>query len=243
MNCDRLSQCYRWLEYLAFGRELERRRSAFLDQMRQARRALIIGDGDGRFTSALAKSNSEIEIDSIDLSRNMLDVSRRRLERINVRNPDRVRFVLGDVRSVDLPNRNYDLVVTHFIFDFFAESDLADVVHRVAHAVTDECLWAVSEFEIPQEGWRRVYAALYVRAMYLFFRLVIGLENQSLPDWRRALGGEGFACAHKQAVRGGLIISELWQCQKACSVVRHSTADACTMKAGRHPMSVGGNHG
>ena len=49
VNCDPLARWYRWLEYAAMGRALERRRFEFLPGMAQARRVLILGEGDGRF--------------------------------------------------------------------------------------------------------------------------------------------------------------------------------------------------
>ena len=55
MNCDRIARCYRWLEYLFFGRALERRRE-YLDEVENARSVLILGD-DGRFTAEFLGRN------------------------------------------------------------------------------------------------------------------------------------------------------------------------------------------
>src|SRR6185437_1080687 len=54
---DRLARVYRWMEWLSFGPYLSRCRRAFLPQLRDARRALVLGDGDGRFTAALLRRN------------------------------------------------------------------------------------------------------------------------------------------------------------------------------------------
>jgi len=43
MNCDRIARCYRWLEYLSFGRALERRRREYLIEVESARSVLILG--------------------------------------------------------------------------------------------------------------------------------------------------------------------------------------------------------
>src|ERR1019366_5450931 len=53
VNCDRIAGCYRWLEYAGFGRALEHRREAFLSEVAEARRVLVLGDGDGRALAAL----------------------------------------------------------------------------------------------------------------------------------------------------------------------------------------------
>ena len=48
MKIGRLARWYRWIEYAAFGRVLERRRFAFLPHIASARHMLILGEGDGR---------------------------------------------------------------------------------------------------------------------------------------------------------------------------------------------------
>jgi ubiquinone/menaquinone biosynthesis C-methylase UbiE len=211
MSFDRVAGIYRLLEYGAFGRELERRRSAFIGHMRNARRALIIGDGDGRFTADLATHNPGVRIDSIDLSRKMLHLAHRRLFERQIESPERVRFIEGDVRSVEIPGSGYDLVSTHFVFDVFNETDLQLVTRRILSTVSPQCLWAVSEFDIPCRGWQRAHAEIWVKTMYLFFRHAAGLENQRLRNWRAMLAGHGFVCSESESARAGLIISELWQ--------------------------------
>ena len=50
MNCDPIARWYRWLEYGAFGLELEKCRNRFLDALDMPRRVLMAGEGDGRFS-------------------------------------------------------------------------------------------------------------------------------------------------------------------------------------------------
>ena len=52
MNCDLIAPHYWWIERLGMGRTLERRRRWFLPEIGNARRALVLGDGDGRFLEA-----------------------------------------------------------------------------------------------------------------------------------------------------------------------------------------------
>ena len=58
MNCDRIAHWYRPLEYLVFGRALEKRRFEYLGQVGEVRNALILGDGDGRFTAEFVQALS-----------------------------------------------------------------------------------------------------------------------------------------------------------------------------------------
>ena len=61
---DRLARLYRWMEYLTFGPWLQRCRSAFLGGIANSRRALVLGDGDGRFTARLLADCPAIRIDA-----------------------------------------------------------------------------------------------------------------------------------------------------------------------------------
>ena len=81
-NFDPIARPYRWLEYLTFGPYLERCRYHFLNQLGQHCRALILGDGDGRFTARLLAANPEISVDAVDSSATMLHLLTKRVSRL-----------------------------------------------------------------------------------------------------------------------------------------------------------------
>ncbi len=68
-NFDRIARPYRWLEYLSFGPMLERCRFYRIPQLTAARRALVLGDGDGRFLARLLTCNPEVQVDAVDRAR------------------------------------------------------------------------------------------------------------------------------------------------------------------------------
>ena len=76
MNCDWIAPHYCWIERLGMGRTLERRRRWFLPQCKNARRALVLGDGDGRFLRELLRQNPVVQADYVDLSSRMLQLAR-----------------------------------------------------------------------------------------------------------------------------------------------------------------------
>ena len=65
MNCDRIARWYRWLEYASFGRALERRRLEYLAATADARRVLILGEGDGRFLAAFFRLSKYSVVDAV----------------------------------------------------------------------------------------------------------------------------------------------------------------------------------
>lgn len=205
MNCDRIARWYRWLEYLAFGRALERRRREYLNEAANARSVLILGDGDGRFTAEFLDRNREAVVDSVDLSPRMLELAARR-----VGGAMRLRCWAGDARTIELPQK-YDLIVSHFFLDCFTDCDIEVLVERVSDAACPRAQWLVSEFCVPRAGIRRLGASLLIRTMYGFFRIATGLRTKRLPDYAKVFALHGFRRARHAAAAGGLLISEVWE--------------------------------
>jgi len=197
LNCDRIAAPYRWLEYLAFGRALERRRFRFLDDLRGAQRALILGDGDGRFLARLAAA-SQSSIDYVDSSGRMLELARRRAQ------TSRIAYHHADALTLPLAPSEYDLIVTHFFLDCLNERDLEHLIERVARTARPGALWIVSEFRQPR------WATPLLAALYLFFRITAGLATRRLTDHRPLLAKRGFQLKCEEAAHLGLLASELW---------------------------------
>jgi ubiquinone/menaquinone biosynthesis C-methylase UbiE len=204
VNCDPIARWYRWLEYIGFGRALERRRNAFLADIADARRALVLGEGDGRFLARLAPAifkRPAAAIDYVDLSSRMLSLARRRAG-------DRVRYILGDARSIPLRAAEYDLIVTHFFLDCFDPQDATALVDRIAATAVPGARWVISEFR--DANW---WSRLSISALYLFFRITTGLKTRRLVDHRPMLQEQGFVLEKSEIARCGLLVSELWRRQ------------------------------
>src|SRR5271170_4061872 len=143
---DRIARPYRWLEYLSFGPLLERCRFYRLPQLADARRALILGDGDGRFLARLLTMNLYLQADIVDLSPAMLRLLKARIASTEA--TARGTLHCADARDF-IPTDSYDLVVTHFFLDCFTTEDLFAMAARIRPRLTPEARWIVSEFAIP----------------------------------------------------------------------------------------------
>ncbi len=209
MDCDRIARWYRYFEYGAFGRKLERRRFEFLAESRTVRHVLMLGEGDGRFLQAFLALNAEATVDYVDSSAKMLSLAEGRA------GPDgsRVRFHHASALYWTPPRNDYDLIVTHFFLDCFNENDLAILIGRIA-ANAVQATWIVSDFHQPQRGFQAIRAASWLRLLYTSFGITTGLKTQSLADYRGALRRNGFQLVRAVEAEAGLLISELW---KQCS--------------------------
>jgi len=206
MNCDRIAPWYRYLEYLCFGSALHRRRCHFLPQLCDASKALMLGEGDGRFLAEFVALNATAEIDYVDASAKML-----RLAAAQASFGSHVRFHPNDVLSDPLPGAGYDLFVTHFFLDCFTDDEVMQMVRRVAESAAPRARWIVSEFREPEDGWRRWRAHAWVRGLYFAFRIWTGLRTQRLPDYATALTGTGFQMQSEEIASAGLLTSQMWE--------------------------------
>lgn len=203
MNADRIAKVYRWIEYAVFGRELERCRTDHLAAAVQARRVLILGEGDGRFLAALLRVNPHASVDVVDASREMLRLAARRIGR-----NERVRF-RQDAEDLAGP---YDLIVTNFFLDCLTEPEAAQLIHRFAAALDPGGRWIVGEFQEDPgpPRWRKIHAWIWIRTMYLFFRLATGLQPRVIPAFEHHLAAAGLEESSRKTRRFGLMVSQLW---------------------------------
>lgn len=210
-NFDRLARVYRWMELVTCGPLLRRCRLRFLHDFADCRNALVLGDGDGRFTAALLAVHPAICVDAVDASPAMLDAL---LRRAGTGRP-RVRTQLADVRCWSPARQGYDLIATHFFLDCLTTDEVAALAERLRAGVTDEARWVISEFAIPQGSFGRVVARPIVAGLYRAFGLLTGLAVRKLPDYQTALSQHGFDLQREHRLAGGLLVSEIWRARPA----------------------------
>jgi ubiquinone/menaquinone biosynthesis C-methylase UbiE len=208
LNFDLLAKPYRRLEYLTFGRTLERCRFHYLPALVDAKRALIFGDGDGRFLARLLTVNPALEADVVDISPAMLRLLD---ERLRLEDRRRVTLHQADARSFVPPEKAYDLVITHFFIDCLFEPELAALVERVTTRLTPGARWVVSEFALPPTRVGAILGKTMISGLYQAFGLMTGLQVRSLPDHAAAFQRAGFERAEERQWLGGLLVSQLWQ--------------------------------
>ncbi len=178
---DRLARPYRLLEYLTFGPALQRTRLRFLPELTTCRRALILGDGDGRFTAALLAANPHLHARAVDLSPAMLRLLTRRAHAAHPTAAARLHTQAADALTLNLPpHQAYDLIATHFFLDCFTQPDLDRLCARLHPHLAPDAVWLLSDFHIPA-GPLRLPARLLIRSLYLAFRVAHGPAHYAPP--------------------------------------------------------------
>lgn len=207
MSFDTLAPYYQMMESVTAGGVLQRSRTAFLGETNNSRRALLLGEGPGRFLGKLLRTNPRVDVTCVESSRRMIEEARKRLNESELA---RVEFVQADVLMWQPPHDNFDLVVTNFFLDCFRHEELAGLVAKVAESATKDARWLVTDFREPESGWRRLRGRAVLALMYGFFRVVTGLSASRLTPPDAFLETSGFHLAARRRANFGLIHSDLW---------------------------------
>jgi SAM-dependent methyltransferase len=208
-NFDPIARSYRWIEYLVLGKALDNCRNHRIPQLLDRRRALVIGDGDGRFLAQLLKYNPGLHADAVDISATMLQLLCQRCEAASPNTRTRLHTQRANALTAPLEGP-YDLVVTHFFLDCLTQPELNSLITRIAPTLDPKALWLISDFRIPS-GPMRLPAKLLVRSLYLGQRVLTGLRTTRLPDHATPLTQAGLSCVSGQHRLAGLLTTELWQ--------------------------------
>lgn len=207
---DRLAQCYRALEFLAFGNDLERARFSLLPLLRDSRRILILGEGDGRCLEKLIAIVPQAEIVCLDNSAAMLASAQHRLG-------DRAKHVTfqhADLLTTNLPTKHYDAVITCFFLDCFTTEQATAIIARVSRSLRPEARWLWADFVLPPRGILRWRAKIWLSVLYTFFRWQTGLQTRKLPPSESLIRSAGFRVHRQGEWQGKLLRNALFVRQK-----------------------------
>ena len=216
MNFDFVAPHYHWLETIVFGHELQQARTHWIDRIRRPERTLILGEGNGRFLCELLRVHPRLEVDCVDASNTMLQLSRRRVHRTCPESFSHVHFFCEDILKWS-PQKSYDLLVTHFFLDCFPRNQLSSIVEKLAHAARPNAAWLIADFTKPGTRFARSYGEFLLRLMYIFFGTVAGVAARELVDPFPYLKENGFSRASLEPSGASLVRSDLYllrHCEK-----------------------------
>jgi ubiquinone/menaquinone biosynthesis C-methylase UbiE len=189
---------------------LQRCRTSFLAETQSCRRALLLGEGPGRFLVELLRNNPRIEIVCVERSAAMVEQAVRQLKRQGL-DPSRVDFQRCDVLRWQAPRAEFDLVATHFFLDCFRRDELEGLVGKIGGAATPQARWLLTDFRVPASGWRKWRARMALAIMYSFFRAATGLSATRLAAVDDLMEKAGFRRAEQVTANFGFVRAELWK--------------------------------
>ena len=199
---DRLAPVYDLLADLAFAGRIHRSQVAFLPELTDPERALVVGGGTGRFLEALLARSSRTVAASIDISPEMTRRTAARLASAGL--AERAELRQGSLELLR-PEERFDLIVTHCFLDLFDEAELGDVVAALSRRLLAGGSWLFTDFDASGPGLPGLARRSVVSGLYGFFRLTCGLTVSRLPDFDRAFRSCGLETVQTQKFAAGLL--------------------------------------
>ena len=208
MSFDLLAPHYRWMEWLLAGPKLQRCRTAFIDEILEPKRVLLLGEGNGRCLAELAAKFPAAEFVCVDASQRMLDRARERLRQHGL-GTTKVALIHADILEWQ-PRGEFDLIVTNFFLDCFRPEQINLIVSRIAANASPGVRWLLADFCEPESGFAKWRARAILTSMYLFFRVATGLPATKLTPPDEVLERCGFTLSSRRTFEWGLLHSDVW---------------------------------
>lgn len=178
---DGIAPIYDFLADIVFFGAIKKAQEIHLDQIPPNARILVLGGGSGRWMRKLFQLNAGCTVYFVEASSRML----KKVEQNNSEHLEQIELVHGT--HLDTPEIQFDAVITHFFLDMFSNDNVVDVIKLVKRRVKKEGLWLVADF-VKKHWWH----SLFLRMMYIFFRVVGSIDARKLPEWQTAIEGNGF---------------------------------------------------
>lgn len=197
-NYDNSAWFYDRLSRLVYGKALINAQVYLLAYVPADSNVLIAGGGTGWILEELARVHpTGLYITYIEISAKMMALSQKRDYGNN-----KVIYINEAVEEVVFTEK-FDVVITPFLFDNFKEKTLQQVFTHLHHQLKPGGLWLNADFQLTGKWWQNVL----LKSMFLFFRVICGIETSVLPDIERQFEQRDYEIVAKQTFFGAFIIS------------------------------------
>jgi ubiquinone/menaquinone biosynthesis C-methylase UbiE len=208
MSFDTLAPHYRWMERVLAGQKLQRCRTHFLQKIPTPERALLAGEGNGRFLVEFVRKFPTTEIVCLDASEKMLAAASASIAHAN---HSSIEFIHADLFDWKSPSNHFDLIVTNFFLDCFTADQLGRVVPLLTNAATSNATWLLTDFCSARAGWKRLRTQSILASMYVFFGFATKLPACQLTPPDTFLRAGGFELLDRAFFDWDLLHADLWQ--------------------------------
>jgi ubiquinone/menaquinone biosynthesis C-methylase UbiE len=209
MSFDVLAPHYGWMEKVLAGPRLQRVRTAWIGELAGCRRLLVAGVGHGPDLAAVLQAHPQLHVTCLDASAGMLHRAQDRVQRVGA-DLTRLVFIHAELPDWRAPEP-FDAIATHFFLDCFPPETLAAVIATLSAAAAPDARWIISDFTVPEHGWRRWRARAIHALMYAFFRVTTRLPARRYTNPDPFLAQAGFHLSGRRTFEWGLLQADFWQ--------------------------------
>jgi ubiquinone/menaquinone biosynthesis C-methylase UbiE len=200
---DLVARIYPTLERLVFGVRLDDARKAFFEEILEADRVLLVGEGNGRFLKSLIAWKRAGCICVVERSKVMIRLAK---NRAGDSGKVGLEFIEADFR-VYRPEQEFDCVVTHFFLDLFNPPSQLAIIEKMAESVANGGTWINVDF-VPA---RTLRGSILMWLQYTFFRIVSRIESKRCFDESEAAAAVGWTIAEAISYLGGLVVAKRYR--------------------------------
>lgn len=197
---DKVANWYDRLAKLVFGDAIKKAQTHFLEKIPKEGKLLIIGGGTGWILKELFILRPNLEVHYIEASTRMLALAKK-----NSPESFNVRFIHGTEKN--MPETEYDCIITNFFLDVFKPKQLLNVVEKLKNHLAFKGVWLVTDFQ----KTAKFFHTLLIKVMHLFFRLISNLESKSLNDLSVPFQKLELTEAESTVYFGGMIYSKVYR--------------------------------
>lgn len=198
-NYDKIANHYDTLSRLVFFKSQVNAQISQLQYIPKNSSVLIVGGGTGWILEEIAKIYSGgLKIVYVEISAKMIVLSQKR----NCKN-NQVEFVNLSIEGFET-DIVFDVILTPFLFDNFAEQRAAKVFNQLNAYLKEEGLWFLVDFSLNQTNgsW---WKWLLLKSMYSFFKLLGIVEATRLIDMNPYFLNAGYQILELQSYYGSFI--------------------------------------
>lgn len=201
-NYDNSAWFYDRLSRLVYGRALVNAQVYLLNFVPAGSKILIAGGGTGWILDELSKMHpAGLKITYVEISANMLAISQKRQTDQN-----EVTFVNDAVENVELP-ADFDVVITPFLFDNFLDETVDSVFNHLHNLLKPAGIWLNADFQLTGRWWQN----LLLKSMFVFFRLLCGIEASKLPAIEKHFNAGEYSVIEDKTFFGDFIVARVYR--------------------------------
>ncbi|MGW8122492.1 class I SAM-dependent methyltransferase [Roseivirga echinicomitans] len=198
-NFNLIAPVYDALAKLVFGKKLRKVQTHFLPVIPVEASVLIMGGGTGWIINELFDRGFKGKLTYIEASEKMISLSKKHCGL-----KQSVDFIHGDESAI--PNEQFDVMITNFFLDVFAEPRLDEVINILTEKLNPNGLWICSDFYDTGKVSHRFLLWL----MFKFFGFTTQLESTALIDFDLKLKKRGHSRSENFTLMNGLIFSAVY---------------------------------
>jgi 2-polyprenyl-3-methyl-5-hydroxy-6-metoxy-1,4-benzoquinol methylase len=180
-NYNNIAWIYDRLAKIVFGRKQELAMRAFLREIPQNSKVLVVGGGTGKIINYLGDLKKQLDVDFVEQSANMIRYAKK-MEASHLK----VNFYHQSI--LDFNRTEYDVILTNFFFDQFSQARALLFLQHLKPKLRANGKLIFSDFINTNHIWDKLVTHL----MFYFFRLTANIRTSRFPPYNLIFSALGF---------------------------------------------------